>query len=144
MTMSRSSVRQFGIWIVAAMGSWPLTALAAGKAASANTDYEARVARVLKQTPLIDGHNDLPWEIRERFKSQLSAVDLKSDTSKLNSPAGSAPLMTDIARMHAGHMGGQFWSVWVPVSLKGPEAVETTVEQIDLVKRLAARYPADF
>ena len=51
--------------------------------------------------------------------------------------------MTDIVRLHAGHVGGQFWSVWVPVSLKGPEAVETTVEQIDLVKRLAARYPSD-
>ena len=60
--------------------------LAASKASTANTDYEARVERVLNQTPLIDGHNDLPWEIRERFKSRLTAVDLKSDTSKLTSP----------------------------------------------------------
>ncbi len=112
-------------------------------ASAASTDYEARVERVLKQTPLIDGHNDLPWEIRERFQGRLSALDLKSDTSKLTPPADSAPLMTDIVRMHAGHMGGQFWSVWVPVSLKGFEAVQTTIEQIDLVKRLAARYPAD-
>jgi membrane dipeptidase len=110
---------------------------------AASTDYEARVERVLKQTPLIDGHNDLPWEIRERFQGRLSALDLKSDTSKLTPPADSAPLMTDIVRMHAGHMGGQFWSVWVPVSLKGFEAVQTTIEQIDLVKRLAAHYPAD-
>jgi membrane dipeptidase len=131
------------VCFLAVAATLPLVAMGAGKVSTTNTDYEARVERVLNQTPLIDGHNDLPWEIRERFKSQLSAVDLKSDTSKLNSPAGSAPLMTDIARMHAGHMGGQFWSVWVPVSLKGPEAVETTVEQIDLVKRLAARYPAD-
>jgi membrane dipeptidase len=112
-------------------------------ASAASTDYEARVERVLKQTPLIDGHNDLPWEIRERFQGRLSALDLKSDTSKLTPPADSAPLMTDIVRMHAGHMGGQFWSVWVPVSLKGFEAVQTTIEQIDLVKRLAARYPGD-
>ena len=143
MTMSRSSVRQFGMWILAAVVSLPFAALAASKAASANTDYEARVARVLKQTPLIDGHNDLPWEIRERFKSQLAAVDLKSDTSRLTPPPDSAPLMTDITRLRAGQVGGQFWSVWVPVSLKGPEAVETTIEQIDLVKRMAARYPAD-
>jgi membrane dipeptidase len=112
-------------------------------ASAANTDYEARVERVLKQTPLIDGHNDLPWEIRERFQGRVSAIDLKSDTSKLPTPADAAPLMTDIPRMRAGHMGGQFWSVWVPPTLKGFEAVQTTIEQIDLVKRLAAKYPAD-
>ncbi len=54
---------------------------------AANADYQARVARVLKQTPLIDGHNDLPWEIRERFKGALAAIDLNSDTSKLPVPA---------------------------------------------------------
>jgi membrane dipeptidase len=98
----------------------------------------------LKQTPLIDGHNDLPWEIRERNKGLLSTIDLKSDTSRLTPPPDGAPLMTDIPRLRAGHVGGQFWSVWVPVNIKGPEAVQTTVEQIDLVKRMAARYPADF
>ena len=51
--------------------------------------------------------------------------------------------MTDIPRLRAGGVGGQFWSVWVPVNIKGPEAVQTTIEQIDLVKRIAARYPAD-
>jgi membrane dipeptidase len=110
---------------------------------AAGTDYEARVQRVLKQTPLIDGHNDLPWEIRERFQSQLAKVDLKSDTSKLTPPPDSAPLMTDIGRLRQGQVGGQFWSVWVPVNIKGYEAVQTTLEQIDLVKRMAARYPAD-
>ena len=129
-------------WFWAAVVTWPLMALAADKVPS-DTNYEARIERILKQTPLIDGHNDLPWEIRERFKGQLSAVDLKSDTSKLAPPAEAAPLMTDIPRMRQGHMGGQFWSVWVPVTLKGPEAVQTTIEQIDLVKRMAARYPAD-
>lgn len=137
-------MRGFGLWLLACcMVSVPLASLAAGKASGTDTDYEARVVRVLKQTPLIDGHNDLPWEIRERFKSQLSAVDLKADTSKLPVPPDSAPLMTDIVRLRAGHVGGQFWSVWVPVSLKGAEAVETTLEQIDLVKRMAARYPSD-
>ena len=112
-------------------------------ALAADTDYAARVQRVLKQTPLSDGHNDLPWEIRERVQSQLAKVDLKSDTSKLTPPPEGAPLMTDIVRLHAGQVGGQFWSVWVPVNIKGYEAVQTTLEQIDLVKRMAARYPAD-
>ena len=119
-------------------------ALATATVQAAGDDYDARLERVLKQTPLIDGHNDLPWEIRERNKGRLETIDLKSDTSKLPAPPDSAPLMTDIPRLRAGHVGGQFWSVWVPVNLKGPEAVQTTIEQIDLVKRMAARYPADF
>ena len=107
-------------------------------------DYRARVTRVLAATPLIDGHNDLPWEIRTRFDGRLDSIDLKSDTSKLAPPPGSAALMTDIPRLRAGMVGAQFWSVWIPTDLKGPATVETTVEQIDLVKRMAARYPADF
>ncbi len=99
--------------------------------------------RVLKATPLIDGHNDLPWEIRDRYKSDLTAVDLSADTSKLSLRAGDSALMTDIPRLHAGMVGAQFWSVWIPVEIKGAEAVQTTLEQIDLVKRIAARYPAN-
>lgn len=112
-------------------------------APAADGNYRARIARVLRQTPLIDGHNDLPWEIRERFGSRLAAIDLESDTSRLTPPPGSFPLMTDVPRLRAGMVGGQFWSVWVPVSVKGPEAVQMTLEQIDLVKRMAARYPSD-
>jgi membrane dipeptidase len=106
-------------------------------------DYRHRVEQVLQRTPLIDGHNDLPWEIRERFKSDPAAIDLKSDTAHLALRAGDSALMTDIPRLHAGLVGGQFWSVWIPTQTKGFEAVQTTLEQIDLVKRMAARYPAD-
>jgi membrane dipeptidase len=111
---------------------------------SAEPDYAGRAERVLAATPLIDGHNDLPWEIRARFKSDLTVIDLKSDTARLPFPADGAPLMTDIPRLRAGHVGGQFWSVWVPPDLKGYEAVQTTFEQIDLVKRMCARYADDF
>src|SRR5271168_2294497 len=107
-------------------------------------DYYHRVEQVLLRTPLIDGHNDLPWEIRDRFKSDFAVVDLKADTKHLAYPPDSAPLMTDIPRMRAGLMGGQFWSVWIPSGMKGPEAVQTTLEQMDLVKRMAARYSDDF
>jgi membrane dipeptidase len=106
--------------------------------------YAARVARVLAATPLVDGHNDLPWEIRERFKSDLGAVDLSVDTAHLVVPADGAALMTDIPRLREGLVGAQFWSVWIPVEIKGYEAVQTTLEQIDLVKRFTARYPQDF
>jgi membrane dipeptidase len=110
---------------------------------SADSDYGHRVERVLDETPLIDGHNDLPWEIRARFKSDFAAVDLKSDTARLPFPPDEAPLMTDIPRLRAGKVGGQFWSVWVPVEVKGSEAVQATLEQIDLVKRMCSRYADD-
>jgi membrane dipeptidase len=122
-------------------------AVASAAAAAEPTDSKmaARIDRILAQTPLIDGHNDLPWEIRIRFASKLEGLDLKSDTSKLPSPEeGGIGLMTDIPRMRAGRMGGQFWSVWIPSSIVGPAAVQTTLEQMDLVKRLAERYPGDF
>jgi membrane dipeptidase len=106
-------------------------------------DYQQRVEHVLLQTPLIDGHNDLPWELRDRFKGDLSAIDLKTDTAHLPVHDDEAALMTDIPRLEAGHVGGQFWSVWVPTGIKGYEAVQATLEQIDLVKRMAARYPDD-
>src|SRR5277367_239119 len=109
--------------------------------ASGADDYRHRVEQVLLRTPLIDGHNDLPWEIRDRFKGDLAAVDLSADTTHLPFPADASPLMTDLPRMHAGGMGGQFWSVWIPSEMKGPEAVQTTLEQMDLVKRMVARYP---
>src|ERR1700722_15653089 len=123
--------------IICLMLCFPLGAWAA-------ESYQHRVEQVLTQTPLIDGHNDLPWEIRERYKSDVAAIDLESDTHHLPVEAGQAPLMTDIPRLRAGHVGAQFWSVWIPVEAQGPQAVQMTLEQIDLVKRMSARYSADF
>ena len=113
-------------------------------AASAADRTDARVDAVLTKTPVIDGHNDLPWNLRERFGSDLSKIDLASDTAKLAPPPGEPALMTDIPRLRAGHVGAQFWSVWIPVTTTGPAAVQTTIEQIDIVKAMAARWPRDF
>jgi membrane dipeptidase len=110
---------------------------------NAADDYQRRVERVLAATPLIDGHNDLPWEIRERFKGRVDAVDFRTDLSGLKLEEGQSALMTDIARLRTGHVGAQFWSVWIPTTVHGPEAVQMTFEQMDVVKRLAAAYPAD-
>ena len=114
------------------------------RAATTPVGFEARIDAVLSATPLVDGHNDLAWAIRKRFGSDLAAVDLKSDTSLLPAPPDEGPLMTDIPRLRRGHVGAQFWSVYVPVATAGYEAVQMTLEQIDLVKRMVARYPADF
>jgi membrane dipeptidase len=122
-----------------------LSFLLSGPAISfaAEGDFTSRVDRILAETPLIDGHNDLPEQIRERFNSSFAVLDLRSNTSKISSTNSATPLMTDIPRLRAGRVGAQFWSVWVPSELKGADAVQTTLEQIDLVKRMAARYPAD-
>jgi membrane dipeptidase len=115
-------------------------------AAETDAALAARVERVLQATPLIDGHNDLPWGIRERFGS-VDGVDLRTDTTKMPRPANAPPdwlpLMTDIPRLRKGHVGGQFWSVWVPSKPAGATAVKTTIEQIDVVHAMVSRYPAD-
>lgn len=98
-----------------------------------------RARKILTEVPLIDGHNDLPWGYRERVKNQLDKIDLKADTSRLD-----PPMHTDIPRLKAGGVGGQFWSVYVPASLAGAEATKAVLEQIDVVHRLAWRYPETF
>ena len=99
---------------------------------------EARIDRVLNATPLIDGHNDLAWELRDKYGSRVETTDVGARSETLPKP-----LMTDMARLHAGRVGGQFWSVYVPASMVGPVAVQATLEQIDIVHRLAAHYPRD-
>lgn len=99
----------------------------------------ARIDRILRRTPLIDGHNDLPWAIRDDHGNDLDNVDLSSDTRRLT-----PPLHTDIPRLREGRVGGQFWSVYVPASLKGTAATEATFEQIDLTRRMIARHPRVF
>jgi membrane dipeptidase len=113
-----------------------LALLAATPAAA--QDYAARVARVLKATPLIDGHNDWPEALRERENDARWTGDL-NDLSK-----SKIAYNTDIARLRRGKLGGQFWSVWVDPALPGPEQVKETIEQIALVQSLPERYPATF
>jgi membrane dipeptidase len=114
----------------------PLLLLAAQAPAPTAADI-ARAERVLTRTPIIDGHNDLPWEIRDGHRAAVEAVDLTADTSRIE-----PPLQTDLPRMAKGHVGGQFWSVWIPATTTGPQAVETTIEQIDIVRRMIAANPA--
>jgi membrane dipeptidase len=96
----------------------------------------ARVERVLTATPVIDGHNDLAWELRVNHGGAVEATDLMQDTSRLPHP-----LQTDIPRLKRGHVGAQFWSVWIPADNTGPRAVEMTLEQIDTVHRFVRANP---
>ena len=116
-----------------------VSVLAATSAPGDDARLLTRVERVLAKTPLIDGHNDLPWEIRDRS----GKVDLAIDNRTLAESAEHPHLMTDIPRLREGHVGAQFWSVWIPPTITGPEAVKTTLEQIDVVRAMVEKYPRD-
>ena len=100
-------------------------------------NVQARIDRILKGTPLIDGHNDLPEQLRENYS--LSIEGLASGTDR----RPGHPLMTDMARLHQGRLGAQFWSVYIPSEVTGDNAIRDTIEQIDIVKRLVKAYPKD-
>lgn len=98
---------------------------------------KARIDRILKRTPLIDGHNDIAEALSDNHR--MSVANLASGTDRW----GKNPLMTDIARLRAGRVGGQFWSVYIDGTITGDAAIRATIERIDIVKRLIAAYPTD-
>jgi membrane dipeptidase len=100
-------------------------------------DLTSRARDMLGRFPLIDGHNDLPWALRER--TTRNGGDLSQVVFDLDAPAEG--LHTDLPRLAAGRVGAQFWSVYVPASLAGDAAVTAVLEQIDLARRMIARYP---
>ncbi len=110
---------------------------AAPLAAQADDQYMALAKKVLATTPLIDGHNDLPWRIRED-KSGLATDVVGYDLRK------KAPGMTDFDRLAKGMLGGQFWSVYIPGEIKDSGYARVQLEQIDIAKRVIERYPDKF
>jgi membrane dipeptidase len=121
-------------------------ALSAGAQQPTSDPYMARAIRVLTEQPVVDGHNDLAWRIREDkdHPMDVDGYDLRQHT----------PGMTDLARLKAGHVGGQFWSIYIPgerdagaYKPKGevasvPGYARVQLEQIDIARRIIARYPA--
>ena len=97
-------------------------------------DYRAQALRILKTPPLLAGHNDIPAAIRAR--GGLDSVDF----ARLQ-----PHLMSDIPKLRAGGVGAQFWAAYVPVTTidSGPHPAVYALEQIDLIKRLCAKYPRD-
>lgn len=98
-------------------------------------DHDAIARRVLATTPLIDGHNDLPWAIRNAAKPRdVGAYDLRE----------AAPGHTDIARLRRGMVGAQFWSIYVPVGAVAEGAAKVQLEQIDIAQQIFETYPEVF
>ena len=106
-------------------------------AQSIDPKVQARIDRILKATPLIDGHNDIAEQLAENYKRNIA--DLASGTDK----RPDHPLMTDMARLHQGRVGGQFWSVFINGELTGDAAIRETIEEIDIVRRMVDAYPGD-
>ena len=105
-------------------------------AVTAQNDAAERARSLHKQVPLIDGHNDYPWALR--------GLDAGRDFAKADITGSVPTLHTDIPRLRSGGLGGQFWSVYVPATMQGREAVRATLEQIDIVHRMAQHWPQVF
>ncbi len=102
---------------------------------AADDQYLARAKRILRQTPLIDGHNDLPWRIREDSiaRGNVDAYDLRKRT----------PGHTDLDRLRKGMVAAQFWSVYTPGEYRDSGYARVQLEQIDIARRVIAKYPDD-
>ncbi|XP_070764912.1 dipeptidase 1 [Enoplosus armatus] len=101
---------------------------------SAEDPYMTRALKLMSETPLIDGHNDLPWQLRKQFNNELNKVDL--NTLKTTH--------TNIPKIKEGRLGAQFWSAYVPCETQYKDAVRQTLEQIDVVHRMCQKYPETF
>ncbi len=98
------------------------------------SDTSARIRDLLAGHPVVDGHNDLPWEARERAGYDWDRLDISKP---------GCPTHTDLPRLREGGVGAQFWSVFVPATLQGDAAVSATLEQVDAVHAMTARYADD-
>src|SRR5512147_1338948 len=119
----------FSLFLAAIASSAPLQAPGAAPVADPPL---ARALAVLAKHPVLDGHNDLPWAVRENAAApgDVAAYDLRQHTKGA----------TDLPRMREGRLGAQFWSVYVPADLPTGFA-RTQLEQIELARRIVARYP---
>ncbi len=115
-----------------------LSAYQSGIAQTDRSNYLDQAIEILESVPLFDGHNDVPWQYRNRVGYKFSELDFY-DTTHLDNP-----MHTDIPRLRDGRVGAQWWSVYVSANIPEDEAVKQTLEQIDFVHRLVEKYPDYF
>ncbi|XP_030896935.1 dipeptidase 1 isoform X2 [Leptonychotes weddellii] len=109
---------------------WPLVALCTGD------QFRNEAERIMRDTPVIDGHNDLPWQLLTMFNNQLQQE--KANLTSL------AQTHTNIPKLKAGFVGGQFWSAYTPCDTQNKDAVKRILEQIDVIHRMCQMYPETF
>ncbi len=115
--------------------------LAAQEAPVDSATATATANAALEAAPVFDGHNDVPNQLRDRFANQIDGFDFADTSTTGGSDADGRAMHTDLARLAEGKVGAQFWSVYVPSNPDEAEAVQQVIEQIDVTKRLIARYP---
>lgn len=121
--------------LVAALMSVVVVGCSASTETTASSDPLARAQAAHRAVPLFDGHNDLPWAMRNNAGYDFDKLDIRQPQPKLH---------TDIPRLKTGMLGAQFWSVYVPATMAGQEAVRATLEQVNLVHLMVRRYPDTF
>ncbi|XP_021486902.1 dipeptidase 1 [Meriones unguiculatus] len=109
---------------------WPLLAICA------SDSFRDRALEIMRNTPVIDGHNDLPWQLLDLFNNQLQ--DQRADLNTLTKTH------TNIPKLKAGFVGGQFWSAYLPCDTQNKDAVKRILEQMDVVHRMCQLYPETF
>lgn len=117
--------------------------LATAASAAPARSPEQVAAAALAAAPVWDGHNDVPEQLRDRRKNLLQGFDFTDTTGTADPANGNGAMHTDLKRMRAGKVGAQFWSVYVSANLNDQQAVQATLEQIDVAKRLVAGYPGE-
>jgi membrane dipeptidase len=115
--------------------------LSAPLAAQTVDTATATANAALEAAPVFDGHNDVPNQLRARVANQINGFDFEDTLDTGEGHPEGRPLHTDLARLKEGKVGAQFWSVYVPSNPDEAEAVREVIEQIDVTKRLIARYP---
>lgn len=99
------------------------------------SDYDQRAEKILQETPLVDGHNDIPWQLRKNYMNRLENVTLDKDNPSFH---------TDIPRLRKGRVGAQFWSAYVSCRNQFTDSVRLFAEQIDVIHRMVDKYSEDF
>src|SRR5829696_5152709 len=134
----RSRRRQFPLTLFPSRRrQFPLTlfllSMASSVAAQSSDPALEHARKLLASTPLIDGHNDLPWEIREAKDAprDVAAYDIR----------GQAPKQTDLPRLKEGKVAAQFWSIYIPGEIKDSGYARVQLEQFDIARRMVTRYP---
>ncbi|XP_049642264.1 dipeptidase 1 [Suncus etruscus] len=109
---------------------WILVAICAAD------EFREKAQNIMRNTPVIDGHNDLPWQLLKQFNNRLQ--DPRADLNRLENTH------TNIPKLRAGFVGGQFWSAYTPCDTQNKDAVKRTLEQIDVIHRMCGLYPETF
>lgn len=99
-------------------------------------EFREKALNIMRSTRVIDGHNDLPWQLLKKFNNRLQ--DPRADLNRLENTH------TNIPKLRTGFVGGQFWAAYTPCDTQNKDAVKRTLEQIDVIHRMCGLYPETF